>query len=123
MPTLPSGTVTLLFTDIEGSTRRLLRQAFEQHNGVELRTEGDSFFVVFERAADAIEAAAQAQRSLQGRPVQVRIGIHTGEPMLVSHEDGYVGIDVHRAARIMSAGHGSQVLLSQATRDLLESSV
>jgi predicted ATPase/class 3 adenylate cyclase len=141
MPRLPTGTVTLLFTDIEGSTRllqelgredygealiehrRLLRQAFEQHNGVELHTEGDSFFVVFERAADAIETAAQAQRSLQGRPVQVRIGIHTGEPMLVSHEDGYVGIDVHRAARIMSAGHGGQVLLSQATRDLLDSSV
>jgi predicted ATPase/class 3 adenylate cyclase len=141
MPRLPTGTVTLLFTDIEGSTRllqelgredygealiehrRLLRHAFGQRNGVELRTEGDSFFVVFERAADAIEAAAQAQLSLQGRPVQVRIGIHTGEPMLVSHKDGYVGIDVHRAARIMSAGHGGQVLVSQATRDLLDSSV
>src|SRR2546430_5409932 len=99
MRELPAGTVTLLFTDIEGSTRllqelgredycraliehrRLLRQAFEQHGGVELRTEGDSFFVVFARAADAIGAAAQAQRSLQGKPVQVRIGIHTAEPM------------------------------------------
>jgi predicted ATPase/class 3 adenylate cyclase len=137
MRTLPSGTVTLLMTDIEGSTRllqelgeerfnealsehrRALREAFATHNGVELRTEGDSFFAAFASAREAVAAAAQAQRALAPIPLQIRIGIHTGEPLPVEHEDGYVGVDVHRAARICGAGHGGQVLLSQATRDLL----
>jgi predicted ATPase/class 3 adenylate cyclase len=139
--TLPTGTVTLLFTDIEGSTRllrelgrerygevlaqhrHLLRGTFEAYNGVEFGTEGDSFFVVFASAGDAVAAASAAQRALVDIEVRVRIGIHTGEPMLVSREDGYVGIDVHRAARIMSAGHGGQVLLSRTTRDLINDDV
>jgi predicted ATPase/class 3 adenylate cyclase len=137
MRTLPSGTVTLLFTDIEGSTRqlnelgregfdellrehrRILREAFASHRGVELRTEGDSFFAVFGRAEDAVAAAEQAQASLTEAGIPVRIGIHTGEPLRVEHEDGYVGLDVHRGARIAGAAHGGQVLLSQVTRELL----
>jgi predicted ATPase/class 3 adenylate cyclase len=134
--TRPSGSVTLLFTDIEGSTellrelgdryadtlaehRRLLRQAFERHNGVEVDTQGDAFFVAFAHAGDAAAAAVDAQRALSAGPVRVRMGIHTGEP--VSTDEGYVGIDVHRAARICAAGHGGQVVLSRATRDLVES--
>jgi len=132
---LPSGTVTLLFTDIEGSTRLLeevgsqyaellgahretLRRAFARHAGVEFGTEGDAVFAVFARAADAVGAAADAQRALIAGPVRVRIGIHTGEPDLT--DEGYVGLDVHRAARIAAAGHGGQVLLSDATRTLLD---
>jgi predicted ATPase/class 3 adenylate cyclase len=131
----PSGTVTFLFTDVEGSTsrlgevgpeayaadlarhRRMLRDAWESNDGVEIDTQGDSFFVAFARATDAVAAARAAQAALGGEPVRVRVGIHTGEPLLTSA--GYVGMDVHRAARIASAGHGGQVLLSQATRDLL----
>jgi predicted ATPase/class 3 adenylate cyclase len=135
---LPTGTLTLFFTDIEGSTRllqqlgdryagvlrdcrRLLRTAFQLGNGYEVDTQGDAFFVVFERAVDAVTSAITAQRALftNGWPdevqVRVRIGIHTGEPQLA--EEGYVGLDVHRAARIMGAAHGGQVLLSQSTRD------
>jgi len=141
MRTLPSGTVTLLFTDIEGSTRlaqaldqrrfndglvehrQILREAFAEHGGVELRTEGDSFFAAFASAREAVAAALQAQDALAAGPLPVRIGIHTGEPLPVEHEDGYVGVDVHRAARLMSAGHGGQVLLSQATCDLLDQSI
>ncbi len=142
MRQLPTGTLTLLFTDIEGSTlllqqlgssytemlreyRRLLRGAFQQWNGHEVDTQGDAFFVVFERATDAISAAVTAQRALcsarwpDGVTVRVRMGIHTGE--LQSTEEGYVGLDVHRAARIMSAAHGAQVLLSQTTHDLVTS--
>jgi len=135
MTELPTGTVTFLFTDIEGSTRLLeehgegyaqvlerhrqvLRAAFERCRGVEIDTQGDAFFVAFPRAADAVAAAEEAQRALD---IPVRIGIHTGEPQLT--EDGYVGIDVHRGARICAAGHGSQVLLSQATRDLVDADV
>jgi predicted ATPase/class 3 adenylate cyclase len=131
---LPSGTVTFLFTDIEGSTRllrelgeryadvlaehnRLLREAFSQHGGLEVGTQGDSFFVAFADAASAVAAARDAQAALAGGPVQVRIGVHTGEGVVT--DEGYVGIDVHRAARIMSAGHGGQVLLSESTRQLL----
>jgi predicted ATPase/class 3 adenylate cyclase len=131
---LPSGTVTFLFTDIEGSTRlleklgddyvdalaehrRLLRDAIEQHGGVEVDTQGDAFFVAFARAGDAVAAAEDGQRALVGGPVRVRMGIHTGEPLLT--EEGYVGMDVHRAARIAAAGHGGQVLVSQTTRELL----
>ncbi|HEX9134550.1 MAG TPA: tetratricopeptide repeat protein [Ktedonobacteraceae bacterium] len=142
MRQLPTGTLTLLFTDIEGSTlllqqlgssyaemlrecRRLLRAAFQQWHGHEVDTQGDAFFVVFERAADAISAAVAAQQSLfkarwpGGAIVRVRMGIHTGE--LQPTEEGYVGLDVHRAARIMNAAHGTQVLLSQATCDLVVS--
>ena len=138
MRELPSGTVTFLFTDIAGSTkllqelgndyaealarhRRLLRAAFAHHGGVEVDTQGDAFFVAFPRASDALAAAVEAQQALDGGPVRVRMGLHTGEPIVT--EEGYVGIDVHRAARIASAGHGGQVLLSQATRDLLDSTL
>ncbi len=118
----PTGTVTLLFTDIEGSTN-LLRHAFHVFNGHEVDTQGDAFFVAFARATDAVSAAVAAQRSLfshtwpEGVTVRVRMGLHTGEPVRAT--EGYVGLDVHRAARIMSAGHGGQVLLSQTTRELV----
>jgi class 3 adenylate cyclase len=141
MRQLPTGTVTLLFTDIEGSThllqrlgerypdvldecRGVLRAAFHQHHGHEVDTQGDAFFVAFGRAIDAVSAAITAQRALashswpEGAALRVRMGLHTGEPSVAS--EGYVGLDVHRAARIMSAGHGGQVLLSQTTRDLVE---
>jgi len=144
MHELPTGTVTLLFTDIEGSTRllhhlgkrysdvlaecrRLLRAAFHQHHGHEVDTQGDAFFVTFARATDSVMAAVAIQRSLashswpDGVAVRVRMGLHTGEPERST--EGYVGLDVHRAARIMSAGHGGQVLLSQVTRDLVEHSL
>jgi predicted ATPase len=131
---LPSGTVTFLFTDIEGSTRllhelgdayadalaghrRALRDAFERHGGVEVDTQGDAFFVAFARATDALAAADDAQSALGAGPVRVRIGVHTGEPLVT--EEGYVGLDVHRAARIAAVGHGGQVLVSQATRELV----
>ncbi len=138
---LPMGTVTLLFTDIEGSTRllqqlgavyeevladcrTLLRRAFQAHHGQEVDTQGDSFFVAFARATDAVSAAVAAQRTIashafpQGITVRVRMGLHTGEPSQTA--EGYVGLDVHHAARIMGVGHGGQVLLSQATCDLVE---
>src|SRR5213082_1606437 len=126
MHDLPRGTVTFLFTDIEGSTRllqqlgdrysrvleecrRLLRTAFQEWNGHEVDTQGDAFFVAFARATDAVLAAVDAQRALarhswpQGVAVSVRMGIHTGEPSLTS--EGYVGLDIVRGARIMSAAH------------------
>ena len=132
-PELPTGTVTFLFTDIEGSTRllaelgdgyaevlaehrRVLREAWLRCDGVEVDTQGDAFFVAFGRASDAVAAAADAQVGLAGGPVRVRMGLHTGEPLRT--DEGYVGFDVHRAARIAAAGHGGQVLLSQATADL-----
>jgi predicted ATPase/class 3 adenylate cyclase len=131
---LPHGTVTFLFTDIEGSTRllqelsdeyvdvladhrRRLREEFARHGGVEVDTEGDSFFVAFAKASDALAAAAAAREALADGPIRVRIGLHTGEPTVT--EEGYVGIDVHRVARIAGAGHGGQILVSQATRDLV----
>src|ERR671936_1437635 len=136
MRQLPGGTVTFLFTDIEGSTRllqelgdsypealaehrRILREAFRCHDGIEVDTQGDAFFVAFARAKDALAAARQGQQALSEGPVRVRIGLHTGEPLVT--DDGYVGIDVHRAARIAAAGHGGQVLVSQSTRDLVAS--
>jgi predicted ATPase/DNA-binding SARP family transcriptional activator len=133
---LPVGTVTFLFTDIEGSTeqlarlgtaryselleehRRLLRAASAQARGHEIGTQGDAFFAVFPSATGAVQAAAQAQRELAATPLQARMGIHTGEPLLLP--TGYVGLDIHRASRICSAGHGGQVLISQPTRELVE---
>jgi YVTN family beta-propeller protein len=139
---LPSGTVTFLFTDIEGSTSllkqlgrdrydealathgRLLRAAFAAHDGRVVDTQGDSFFVAFRTAADAVAAAADAQRELAAHPwpegveLKVRMGVHTGEPKV--GEDRYVGIGVHRAARIGAAGHGGQVLLSSTSKELAE---
>jgi predicted ATPase/class 3 adenylate cyclase len=140
MPTPPTGTVTLLFSDIEGSTRllqqlgerypailaahqQLLRSAFQACNGYEVDTQGDSFFVTFARAADAVAAAVAAQQALAAHPwpaggaVRVRMGLHTGAPTAVGAT--YVGLDVHRAARVGAAGHGGQVLLSQATAGLV----
>jgi predicted ATPase/class 3 adenylate cyclase len=138
----PTGTVTFLFTDIEGSTRllerlgraayaealelhrRLLHKAFEQQDGYEVDFEGDAFFIAFQRAEDAVVAAANAQQALAAadwpadHELRVRMGIHTGEPLTVPPK--YVGLDVHRAARLMAAGHGGQVLLSRTTRDLLD---
>jgi len=125
--------VTFLFTDIEGSTRllrelgdgyagvlaehrRAVREACRRHDGVEVDTQGDAFFVAFSRASDAVAAAVEAQHALADGPVRVRMGLHTGEP--ARGDEGYVGLDVHRAARIAAAGHGGQVLLSQATADL-----
>jgi class 3 adenylate cyclase len=133
---LPRGTVTFLFTDIERSTelarqlgdefgrvraehRRLLRDAFARHGGHEIDTAGDGFFVVFDRAGDAVAAAIEGQQALAaGMPVRVRMGLHTAEPHL--HEDGYFGVGVHRAARICAAGHGGQILVSNATAGVLE---
>src|SRR5213080_666401 len=132
MPDLPIGTVTFLFTDVEGSTRllqelgdryadalaehrRVLREAFDRHGGVEVDTQGDAFFVAFAKASDALAAAAEGCDALGG-PIRVRMGLHTGEPLVTA--EGYVGIDVHRAARIAAAGHGGQILVSQSTRDL-----
>src|SRR2546429_1125078 len=142
--TLPTGTVTFLFTDIEGSTRlmqelgeryvplqvvhhELLRNAFRTNDGRELRTEGDSFFCVFASAVDACQAAATAQRSFAEHPwpkggaLRVRIGLHTGEAPLMSEE--YIGLDVHHAARIAGAAYGGQVLVSEATQALVDGSL
>jgi class 3 adenylate cyclase len=141
---LPSGTVSMLFSDVEQSTLLLTRlgRAYEQaldacrtaqrtawtsFNGVEMGTEGDSFFVVFSTAEDAIGAAAEAQRMLAGQDwpadgeVRVRMGIHTGSPRI--HDGGYVGIDVHRAARIAAAAHGGQVVVSEAATHLVAQSL
>src|SRR5260370_17879754 len=138
---LPRGTVTLIFTDMEGSTRllqqvgerytdlleeyrQLLRAAFGRWNGNVVDTQGDAFFVAFARATDAVWAAVEIQRAItlhawpNGVTVRVRMGLHTGEPELST--EGCVGLVVHRAARITDAGHGGQILLSQTTRDLVE---
>ncbi len=139
---LPTGTVTFLFTDIEGSTRlvqqlgdarseqvfgdhrRLLSDAVESEGGHVYEDQGESFIFAFQRARDAILAATAAQRALAAHPwpdgavLRVRMGLHTGEP--VSTSDGYVGVDVHMVARVCQAGHGGQILLSQTTRDLVE---
>ncbi|MBW3661184.1 MAG: adenylate/guanylate cyclase domain-containing protein, partial [Gemmatimonadetes bacterium] len=141
MSDLPTGTVTFLFSAIEGSTKllqrlgdaypdqlhehgRIVRAAVEAAGGTEVSTEGDSFFAVFPMPSGALHAAVAAQRALSGHafshghPLRVRIGMHTGE----GHVGGgdYVGMDVNRAARIAAAGHGGQVLLSEATRGLVE---
>ena len=140
MRELPTGTVTFLFTDVEGSTRllkqlrerygevlaehhRILRAAFEQAGGHEIDTQGDSFFVAFRNARDAVAAAVAAQRALaqhawpNDAELRVRMGIHTGEASLA--DERYLGVAVHRAARICAAGHGGQILISQITHDLL----
>ena len=142
MAELPSGTVTLLFTDIEGSTRllhhlggehygaalaehrQLLRDAFATHSGTEFGTQGDALFVAFSSALDAVEAAREAQRNLaahewpEGDALRVRMGLHTGSPTAVANT--YVGLDIHRANRLCGAGHGGQVLVSRTTRDLVQ---
>ena len=142
MPELPGGTVTFVFTDIEDSTellkrlgdgyadvltthRRIVREAFTARDGIEIDTQGDAFFFAFPRARDAVAAAVDAQRAHaaaawpEGALVRVRMGLHTGEPAL--HEEGYVGLDVVRAARICTVGRGGQTLLSETTRALLGS--
>jgi predicted ATPase/class 3 adenylate cyclase len=143
-PGLPTGTVTFLFTDIEGSTSlvrelgddygplladhcRIMRAAIQEGGGSEISTEGDSFFAVFPSAAGAVAATVAAQRGLASHPwpdgasVRVRMGLHTGDGKLGG--DSYIGLDVHRAARIAAAGHGGQVLLSSATRGLVEAAL
>jgi class 3 adenylate cyclase len=142
MAAYPTGTVTFLFTDIEGSTkllqqlgegyaavvadhRRILRETLGGAGGREVDTQGDAFFYSFQRARDAVRAAVEGQRALTehdwpgGAEVRVRMGLHTGEPAV--GDEGYIGLDVIRAARICSAGHGGQVLLSETTRALVGS--
>ena len=141
MPEAPRGTVTFLFSDIEHSTRllqqlgeryaevlaayrRLLRQALQAWDGYEIDTAGDGFFAAFQRATHAVAAAVAAQRAFavydwpESAPVRVRLGLHTGEPTLTA--GGFIGLDVHRAARICAAGHGGQTILSQTTHALVE---
>ena len=133
---LPSGTVTFLFTDVEGSTRLLhelgaeayakalathrsaIRTAAARHDGVEVDTQGDAFFLAFPTAPGAVAAASEMTKALASGQIQVRIGLHTGTPLL--SDEGYVGGDVHRAARIAAAGHGGQVLVSSSTAPLVE---
>ena len=140
MAALPSGTVTFLFTDIESSTRllqelgeryadvvrdhrQIVREELSARGGTEVDTQGDAFFYSFARARDAVAGAVAAQRALGDHPwptdtpVRIRMGLHTGEPTV--GEEGYLGLDVVRAARICSAGHGGQILLSETTRALL----
>ena len=132
---LPTGTVTFVFTDVEGSTRllhelgadgyavalaehrRVIREACARQDGVEVDTQGDAFFFVFETAPDGLEAARAGQEALVEGPIRVRMAVHTGAPLLT--EEGYVGVDVHRAARIAAAGHGGQVLVSSSTAALV----
>jgi predicted ATPase/class 3 adenylate cyclase len=144
MASLPTGTITFFFTDIEGSTRlfealgpeypdlldrhhQIVRDAISSHSGHEVSTEGDSFFAVFGSAADAVAAAVALQRGLAvaewpgGTKLRVRVGLHTGEARLTGTT--YVGLDVHRAARIMAAAHGGQILISETSRALAERSL
>ena len=133
---LPTGTVTFLFTDVEGSTkllhdlgaeayaqalaahRQVIREACSGHDGVEVDTQGDAFFVAFATAPAALAAAAEFTEALASGPIRVRVGLHTGTPLLSG--EGYVGVDVHRAARIAASGHGGQVLVSRATASLVD---
>ena len=134
---LPTGTVTFLFTDVEGSTsllhelgaeayadalaehRRLIRDACAGHGGVEVDTQGDAFFFAFPTAPGALAAASElTERLAANGPIRVRVGLHTGTPLL--GDEGYVGHDVHRAARVAAAGHGGQVLVSASTAALVE---
>jgi predicted ATPase len=136
MRDLPRGTVTFLFTDVEGSTRLLhelgaeayaaaldehrsaLREAFARHGGVEVDTQGDAFFVAFPTAPGAAAAALDSHAALAPGPIRIRVGLHTGTPHLT--DEGYVGVDVHKGARIAAVGHGGQTLLSEATRRLID---
>jgi len=141
---LPAGTVTFVFSDVEGSTellkrlgdayatliadhRRIVRETFGAHDGIEIDAQGDAFFFAFARARDAAAAAVEAQRRHEqhawpnGERVRVRMGLHTGEPAV--GEEGYLGLDVVRAARIGAAGQGGHVLLSETTRALLGSAL
>ncbi len=131
--------MTFLFTDVEGSTallrglgsdayaeelarhRLMLREVIDRHHGVEVDTQGDAFFVAFASARQAVAAAERAQETLTAGSIRVRMGVHTGEALLT--DEGYVGLDVHRAARIAGVAHGGQVVLSAATRQLLGSDV
>ena len=133
---LPTGTVTFLFTDVEGSTkllhelgaeayaealaehRRVIREACAAEGGVEVDTQGDAFFFAFPNAPGALSAAEAMTEALALGPIQVRIGLHTGAPLLA--EESYVGDDVHFAARVASSGHGGQVVLSKATAELVD---
>jgi class 3 adenylate cyclase len=144
MTSLPSGTVTFVFSDIEGSTgllkrlgdgygeviaehRRIVRDALGAHDGVEIDTQGDSFFYAFARARDAVAGAVAVQRAHAerewpgGEQVRVRMGLHTGEPAVGA--EGYLGVDVVRAARLASTARGGNVLLSETTKALLGSSL
>lgn len=144
MANLPAGTVTFVFSDIEGSTgllkrlgesyteliadhRRIVRDTFGRHQGIEIDTQGDAFFFAFARARDAVAAAVEVQRAHAehewpgGETVRVRMGLHTGEPAV--GEEGYLGVDVVRAARLSASGMGGTVLLSETTRALLGSSL
>jgi len=132
---LPTGTVTFLFTDVEGSTRllhelgaegyadalaehrRVIREACVVERGAEVDTQGDAFFIAFPTAPGALAAASTLTESLAAGPISVRVGLHTGTPLLT--DEGYVGADVHRAARIAAAGHGGQVLVSATTATLV----
>jgi class 3 adenylate cyclase len=141
MAKLPSGTVTLLFTDVDRSTelvkrlqdrygavlathRDVLRAAFAEHGGIEVDTQGDAFFVAFGHARSAVDAAVTAQRALaecpwpDEAPLSVRMGLHTGEPYPAEH--GYTGVPVHRAARVCTTAHGGQVLLSRSTAGIVD---
>jgi predicted ATPase/class 3 adenylate cyclase len=135
----PSGTVTFVFTDVEGSTalleglgagayrealaehRSVLREAFAAHSGYEVDEAGDGLFYAFASASEAVNAVREATASLADGPIRVRVGIHTGEALLDPPK--YVGVDVHKAARIVSAAHGGQVVLSAATRELVTGDV
>jgi predicted ATPase/class 3 adenylate cyclase len=144
-PALPSGTATFLFTDIQGSTtmvqalgtarwgellethNRILREQFARFGGAEVNTEGDAFFIAFAQAGQAVAACAEGQRALQDHPwpadgrIRVRMGLHTGEAALVGND--YVGLEIHRAARVASSAHGGQVVLSDATRAMVENAL
>jgi predicted ATPase len=133
---LPSGIVTFLFTDVEGSTklleeigdeayeealaehRRVVRAACTVHGGVEVDTQGDAFFFAFPMAPEALDAASEMTSALGPGPIRVRIGLHTGTPRMT--EEGYVGREVHFAARVAASGHGGQVVLSKSTADLVD---
>ena len=135
-PELPSGTVTFLFTDVEDSTkllrelgaeryaealaehRRVIRGACAAQDGVEVDTQGDAFFFAFPTAPGALTAASAFTDALAAGPIQVRVGLHTGEPLLTA--EGYIGDDVHFGARVASASHGGQVVVSAATARLVE---
>src|ERR671922_2004076 len=139
MRELPSGTVTFLFTDVEGSTkllhelgaeayaealaehRRVIREACAAEGGVEVDTQGDAFFFAFPTAPSALAAAGALTRALADGSIRVRVGVHTGTPIVTA--EGYVGRDVHRAARIAAAGHGGQVLVSAATAALIDGDI